>query len=224
MRILIVEGDRQIADFLCNSLRAKGCSITLMSDGETGVIHALKGGNDVVVSGLMLPKMDGISLVRILRAQGRSTPVILLASADEIERCMEGLEAGADDYLLKPLAVAELMARLRSALRRNLRGKPPTLAVANLVFDIARNEARRGGRRIFLSIRETRLLEYLLSAEGRVVSRREIYTSVWGYDFDPGTNLVDVYIRRLREKIDLGEDVPLIHTVRGTGYVLREEA
>lgn len=223
MRLLIIEDDRKTADLLCAGLQAAGCLTVLVSDGEAGLIEALKGGHDAIVSDIMLPKMDGISLVRVLRAQGHSTPVIILSARGEVERRVEGLDAGADDYLPKPFAMSELLARLRSVVRRNWQNRPSTLTVADLVFDTARNEVRRAGKRVDLSTRETRLLECLLRAEGCVVSRRDIITSVWEYDFDPGTNLVDVYVRRLREKLDRGQPVPLIHTVRGLGYVLRAQ-
>lgn len=223
MRLLIIEDDRKTADLLCDGLQAAGCTFALMTNGEAGLIEALKGSYDAIVSDIMLPKMDGVSLVRVLRAQGHHTPVIMLSARGEVERRVEGLDAGADDYLPKPFAMSELLARLRSILRRNIQSRPTTLSVADLVHDAARNETRRGGRRLDLSAREARLLECLLRAEGGVVSRRDIISSVWEYDFDPGTNLVDVYIRRLREKIDRGQAVPLIHTVRGLGYVLRAQ-
>ena len=183
--------------------------------------EALKGGFDALLVDIMLPKLDGLSLVRTLRAQGDTTPVIMLSARGEVEQRVEGLDAGADDYLPKPFAMSELLARLRSLVRRNTQLKPAVLTVADLAFDTTRREARRAGRRIELSSRETSLLECLLRAEGAVVSRRDIIGSVWEYDFDPGSNLVDVYVRRLREKIDRDYPQALIQTVRGLGYALR---
>lgn len=223
MRLLVVEDDRKTADLLCAGLEAAGCATTCLADGEAGLIEALKGGYDAVIADIMLPKMDGLSLVRVFRAQGHAEPVIILSARGEVEQRVEGLDAGADDYLAKPFSMSELLARLRSVVRRTVQAKSSTLMVADLVFDVARAETRRAGKRIELSTRETRLLECLLRAEGGVVSRRDIITSVWEYDFDPGTNLVDVYVRRLREKVDRGHALALIHTIRGLGYALRIE-
>ena len=170
---------------------------------------------------IRLPPRDGLSLVRELRQQGRTTPVIMLSARGEVEQRVEGLNAGADDYLPKPFAMSELLARLRSLLRRNVALKPAVLTLADLTYDVGTRETRRAGKRIELSSRESLLLECLLRAEGRVVSRRDIILSVWEYDFDPGSNLVDVYVRRLREKIDRDHAPVLIQTVRGLGYALR---
>ena len=191
------------------------------ADGESGLTEALKGGYDALLVDIMLPKLDGLSLVRVLRVQGHTTPVIMLSARGEVEQRVEGLDAGADDYLPKPFAMSELLARLRSLVRRNTQLKPAVLTVADLAFDTTRREARRAGRRIELSSRESLLLECLLRAEGRVVSRRDIISTVWEYDFDPGSNLVDVYVRRLREKIDRDFPQALIQTVCGLGYALR---
>lgn len=223
MRLLIIEDDRKTADLLCSGLQSAGCATTWLTDGESGLIEALKGGYDAIVSDIMLPKMDGVSLVRVLRAQGHATPIIILSAQGDVERRVEGLDAGADDYLPKPFAMSELLARLRSIVRRNWQNRPTVLTVSDLVFDTARNEARRAGKRVELSQREVRLLECLLRAEGAVVSRRDIILNVWEYDFDPGSNLVDVYVRRLREKVDRGHATPLIQTIRGLGYALRSQ-
>lgn len=223
MRLLVIEDDRKTADLLCAGLQTAGCSVVSAKDGEDGLIEALKGGYDAIISDIMLPKMDGVSLVKVLRAQGHATPIIMLSARGEVERRVEGLDAGADDYVPKPFAMSELLARLRSIMRRNVHSRPALLSVADLVFDTARGEVKRGGKRIELSSRETRLLECLLRAEGSVVSRRDIILSVWEYDFDPGSNLVDVYVRRLRDKIDRDNPHPLIHTVRGLGYALRAQ-
>ncbi len=223
MRLLIIEDDRKTADLLCTGLLSAGCTTLLLTDGESGLIEALKGGYDAIISDIMLPKMDGISLLRVLRAQGHATPVIILSAQGEVARRVEGLDAGADDYLPKPFAMSELLARLRSITRRNRQNKSSVLSVSDLVFDTARADVRRAGKRVDLSPREARLLECLLLADGAVVSRRDIILNVWEYDFDPGSNLVDVYVRRLREKIDRGHPTPLIQTIRGLGYALREQ-
>ena len=222
MRLLIIEDERKTAALLDSALRQGGCEVVCASDGEAGLNEALKGGYDALLVDIMLPRLDGLSLVRALRAQGHVTPVIMLSARGEVEQRVEGLDAGADDYLPKPFAMSELLARLRSLVRRTTRLKPSSvMTVADLSFDTARREVRRAGRRIELSARETALLECLLRAEGAVVSRRDIIGSVWEYDFDPGSNLVDVYVRRLREKIDRDFPPALIQTVRGLGYALR---
>jgi len=221
MRLLIVEDERKTAALLSATLIKEGGQVTCAQDGEAGLKAAIVGGFDALLVDIMLPKLDGLSLVRQLRAEGHTTPVIMLSARGEVEQRVEGLDAGADDYLPKPFAMSELMARLRSLLRRNSQQKPVVLSVADLTFDQSSRETRRGGKRIELSARESLLLECLLRAEGRVVSRRDIITAVWEYDFDPGTNLVDVYVRRLRDKIDRDFPLALIQTVRGLGYALR---
>jgi DNA-binding response OmpR family regulator len=221
MRLLIVEDEPKTATLLGSTLRNEGFEVVWAEDGKTGLDEALRGGFDVLLVDIMLPNLDGLSLVRELRAGGETTPVIMLSARGEVEQRVEGLDAGADDYLPKPFAMSELMARLRSLLRRNTLAKPALLSVGDLTFDQATRETRRGGKRIELSTKESLLLECLFRAEGGVVSRRDIITAVWEYDFDPGTNLVEVYIRRLREKIDSDSTKSIIQTVRGLGYALR---
>ncbi|WP_395737109.1 response regulator transcription factor [Prosthecobacter sp.] len=221
MHILIVEDDSKTAALLSSALRQEEFDVTHVADGESGLQQALDGSFDALVVDIMLPKRDGLSLVREMRQQGRTTPVIMLSARGEVEQRVEGLNAGADDYLPKPFALSELLARLRSLLRRNVVLKPAVLGLADLTYDTGTRETRRAGKRIDLSSRESLLLECLLRAEGRVVSRRDIIVCVWEYDFDPGTNLVDVYVRRLREKIDRDHSPFLIQTVRGLGYAIR---
>ena len=221
MRLLIIEDERKTADLLSATLKQEGLAVQVASDGVAGLAEALKGGYDALLVDIMLPKLDGLSLVRELRSKGQITPVIMLSARGEVEQRVEGLDAGADDYLPKPFAMSELMARLRSLLRRNSQQKPVVLSIADLTFDQTTREVRRSGKRVELSTREGLLLECLLRAEGGVVSRRDIITAVWEYDFDPGTNLVEVYIRRLRDKIDRDFSPALIQTVRGLGYALR---
>jgi len=221
MHILIVEDDPKTAALLTSALRQEDFEVSHVGDGESGLQNALSGVFDALLVDIMLPKRDGLSLVREMRQQGRATPVIMLSARGEVEQRVEGLNAGADDYLPKPFAMSELLARLRSLLRRNVAHKATVLTLADLSYDPGTRETRRAGKRIDLSSRESLLLECLLRAEGRVVSRRDIIVSVWEYDFDPGTNLVDVYVRRLREKIDRDHSPVLIQTVRGLGYALR---
>lgn len=221
MRILVVEDEKKTAALLAGALKEDACEVVCAFDGEAGLADAQRGGFDVLLVDIMLPKLDGLCLVKQLRALGQTTPVIMLSARGEVEQRVEGLDAGADDYLPKPFSVPELKARLRSLLRRNGQQKPAVLTVADLVFDQATREVRRGGRRIDLSTRESLLLECLLRAEGGVVSRRDIISAVWQYDFDPGTNLVEVYVRRLRDKLDRDATPALIQTVRGLGYALR---
>ena len=221
MHLLIVEDERKTAALLSASLSKEGFDVTCVEDGKSGLEHGVSGGFDALLVDIMLPKLDGLSLVRELRSKGQITPVIMLSARGEVEQRVEGLDAGADDYLPKPFAMSELMARLRSLLRRNSQQKPVVLSIADLTFDQTTREVRRSGKRVELSTREGLLLECLLRAEGGVVSRRDIITAVWEYDFDPGTNLVEVYIRRLRDKIDRDFSPALIQTVRGLGYALR---
>lgn len=220
MHILIVEDDSKTAALLSSALQQEQFEVSHVADGESGLQRALGGGVDALLVDIMLPLRDGLSLVRAMRQQGCTIPVIMLSARGEVEQRVEGLNAGADDYLPKPFAMSELMARLRSLLRRNVALKPTVLTIADLTYDTGTRETRRAGKRVDLSSRESLLLECLLRAEGRVVSRREIISSVWEYDFDPGTNLVDVYVRRLREKIDRDRTPALIQTVRGLGYAL----
>ena len=220
MRILIIEDDPKTADLLGSALGREGFDTSHAPDGEIGFELALKGGFDVLVVDVMLPKLDGLSLVSKLRVKGDTTPVLMLSARGEVGQRVEGLDAGADDYLAKPYAVSELLARVRSLMRRNQQAKPATIPVSDLTFDTASREVRRDGLRIELSTRESQLLECLLQAEGEVVSRRDIIQKVWEYDFDPGTNLVEVYIRRLRDKLHRDNTPALIHTIRGLGYSL----
>lgn len=221
MRLLIVEDEPKTANLLSTAMMNVGFEVVCVDDGQLGLKRAMGGGFEALLVDIMLPKLDGLSMVKQLRAKGDITPVIMLSARGEVEQRVEGLDAGADDYLPKPFAMSELMARLRSLLRRNNQQKETVFAVADLTFDQSLREVRRGGRRIELSAREGLLLECLLRAEGSVVSRRDIISAVWEYDFDPGTNLVDVYVRRLRDKIDRDFTPALIHTVRGLGYAIR---
>lgn len=221
MRLLIVEDEPKTAALLSTALRHEGFEVVWVEDGIRGLEVAIKGGFDLLLVDIMLPGLDGRGLVRELRAKGHATPVIMLSARGEVEQRIEGLDAGADDYLPKPFAMSELMARVRSLYRRNSQQRVALHSIGDLTFDQTTRETRRSGKRIELSTRENLLLECLFRAEGGVVSRRDIISAVWEYDFDPGTNLVEVYIRRLREKIDREGSPSLIQTVRGLGYALR---
>lgn len=221
MKILIVEHERKTSALLKEALLHEQYEVDCAFDGESGLAAALAGDWDVLIADVMLPGMNGLALVASLRAKGITAPILMLSARDEVDHCVEGLDAGADDYLAKPIALSELFARLRSLLRRGPAVRSERIKLADLSYDPATREARRAGRRLELSSRETLLLDALLKAAGQVLSRRDIFRKVWEYDHDPGTNLVEVYIRRLREKIDRNQSAPLIQTVRGLGYAMR---
>ena len=225
MRALIVEDDQTIADFVTRGLREAGFVVDHAADGTTGLDLAGTGGYDVAIVDLMLPGMDGISLIQALRRKGIRTPVLILSARQSINDRVTGLEIGGDDYLVKPFAFPELLARVHALIRRA--SASPTsnqLTVGDLTLDLLTRKATRGGREIeALRPREFALLEYLMRNVGRVVSKTMILSHVWDYSFDPRTNVVDVLVFRVREKIDKGFDSKLIHTVRGIGYVLKME-
>jgi two-component system OmpR family response regulator len=225
MRALIVEDDQTIADFVSRGLREAGFVIDHAADGTTGFDLARGGAYDVAIVDLMLPGMDGISLIQSLRREGIRTPVLILSARQSVNDRVAGLEIGGDDYLVKPFAFPELLARVHALIRRAT-GSPTSnqLTVGDLTLDLLTRKATRGGREIEpLRPREYALLEYLMRNAGRVVSKTMILSHVWDYSFDPRTNVVDVLVFRLREKIDKGFDAKLIHTVRGIGYVLKVE-
>lgn len=210
-----------MADFIRKALQAEGFSVDWFQSGED-LLLALKAQRyDVIVLDIMLPGRDGLQTLQDLRKSGVGTPVILLTARGEVEDRVRGLNAGADDYLPKPFVLAELVARVRALGRRSVEARPVELRIADLSVDTVSREVKRGGRSIELTQREYRLLEYLMRSSGRVCSRMAIVEAVWDYDFDPGSNLVDVYIKRLRDKIDQEGSVRLFNTVRGVGYSLR---
>ncbi len=192
-------------------------------DGEDALMYMTSGVYDCIILDWMLPKKDGVIVLREFRSQGGETPVLMLTAKDAISDRVSGLDAGADDYLTKPFAFDELLARVRALMRRNTGVKENTLQLADLVMDLPKHTVRRGEKEISLTSREYALLEYFLRNQGQVLTRSQIADHVWNYDFDYDSNVVDVYIRYLRNKIDRGFDVPLIHTVRGCGYVLKQE-
>jgi DNA-binding response OmpR family regulator len=224
MRILMVEDEKKLVLFVRKALQAEGFSVDALHRGDEVVGAASNASFDVIILDIMLPGRDGLSVLRQLRERGVQVPVLLLTARGDVSERVEGLNAGADDYLAKPFVLAELVARVRALARRGGESRPVELRLANLTMDTVAHTVRRGERAIELTTREYRLLEFLLKSSGRVCSRMAIVESVWDYDFDPGSNLVDVYIKRLREKIDDPASARLLHTVRGVGYVLRESA
>ena len=223
MRILVVEDDRKVASFIRKGLTEDGYAVDVASDGETGLAMGLDRLHDVIVLDVMLPGKPGFQVVRELRQAKVATPVLLLTARDAVEDKVQGLDAGADDYLTKPFAFAELLARVRALLRRGTAARAPVLQVADLTLDPATRTVARGGEAISLTNREFALLEYLLRNAGRVLTRTMITEHVWDYSFDSATNVIDVYVNYLRKKIDAGRERKLIHTVRGVGYVLKAD-
>lgn len=223
MRILIAEDERSLNRVIKKQLAAAGYSVDCCFDGGEAYDCLSMTEYDLAVLDVMMPVLDGFELVRRLRAVGNSTPVIFLTARDDIEDRVCGLDIGADDYLVKPFAFDELLARIRVVLRKHSGGRTSVLTVGDLEVDTAARKVRRAGREINLSAKEYELLHYLLLNKGIVLSREKIENHIWNYDYEGGTNVVDVYIRYLRKKLDDGFDKKLIHTVRGMGYVLREE-
>jgi len=223
MRVLVVEDEKKTASFVRKALQAEGFAVDVCHDGNDAVAAPAATPYDTIVLDIMLPGRDGLSLLRHWRQNRISTPVLLLSARGELNERVEGLNIGADDYLPKPFALVELIARVRALTRRAGDNKSVVLKVADLSLDTVTHFAERAGRRIELTSREYRLLEYLMRSTGRLCGRMMILEKVWDYSFDPGTNLVDVYIKRLRQKIDAEFEPKLLHTVRGTGYVLRAE-
>ncbi len=222
MRVLVVEDDVEAATYLVKGLRESGHTVDHAADGEAGLTFATTAPYDVMVVDRMLPKRDGLNLVSTLRAEGQATPVLFLSALGEVDDRIKGLKAGGDDYLTKPYAFAELLARIEVLVRRSNPDQVKTkLQVADLEVDLLARKVVRGTTEIDLQPREFRLLEYLMKNAGRVVTRTMLLEHVWEYHFDPQTNVIDVHISRLRAKIDKNFDVPLLHTIRGAGYSLR---
>lgn len=220
MHILIAEDEIKTAAFLAKGLRENGFTADTAGDGRTALRLAEEHIYDAVVLDVMLPALDGWAVVKHLRAAGNNTPVVFLTARDRVEDRVKGLELGGDDYLVKPFAFSELLARLRSVLRRGAQARDEVLSVADLAIDLPRHRAERAGQMLDLTPKEFALLALLARHTGRVLSRVYIAENVWGVDFDTQTNVVDVVIRRLRAKVDAAFGKPLIHTVRGVGYVL----
>jgi DNA-binding response OmpR family regulator len=222
MRVLVVEDEKKTASFIRKALQAEGFAVDVCHHGTEALAAPSATAYDAIVLDIMLPGRDGLSVLRQWRLQHNATPVLLLSARGEVNERVEGLDAGADDYLPKPFALAELSARVRALTRRGTENKLPMLRVADLTLDTVTHRAQRGGVPIELTAREYRLLEFLMRSAGRMCGRMMILEQVWDYGFDPGSNLVDVYVKRLREKIDADFEPKLLHTARGTGYVLKD--
>jgi two-component system OmpR family response regulator len=224
MRLLVVEDDPEVAAYLVKGLKEQGHNVDEAADGKDGLFLANTEDYDAMIIDRMLPALDGLTIVKSVRAAGKTTPMLILSALGDVDDRVEGLRAGGDDYLTKPFAFSELLARLDALVRRTR--QPPaadtTLRVADLELDQLTRIVKRGGEITDLQPREYRLLEYLMHNAGRVVTRTMLLERVWDYHFDPQTNVIDVHISRLRGKIDKGFDKPLLHTVRGAGYIIRE--
>ena len=225
MRVLLIEDDREAAQYLTKGLPERGRVVAHAPVGPRGRVFATSGPYDVLIVDRMLPGLDGLSVIEALRKNGNAVPALVLSAKGSVEDRVAGLRAGGDDYLVKPFAFAELMARLDALVRRSApKAVETTLRLADLEMDLLARTVTRGGREIELKPREFRILEYLLRHAGQVVTRTMLLENVWDYSFDPQTNVVDVHMSRLRQKVDAGAAKPLLQTVRGAGYRLREEA
>ena len=224
MRLLLIEDDTEVAAYLVKGLKEHGWTVDHAADGRNGLFLATAEDYDVMVIDRMLPQMDGLAIVRAVRANGKPSPVLILSTLGEVDDRVEGLRAGADDYLTKPFAFSELLARIEALVRRasTAMTNETLLRVGNLELDLLARVAWRDGKQIELQPREFRLLEYLMRHAGQVVTRTMLLEHVWDYLFDPQTNVIDVHVSRLRSKIDKGFDTPLLHTVRGAGYMINE--
>jgi heavy metal response regulator len=223
MRILVVEDEQKVASFVKKGLEEEGYAVDIAADGEEGLAMALAGVHDLIVLDIRLPKLDGLQVLQALRRDTVTAPVLLLTVRATIEDKVLGLDAGADDYLTKPFAFQELVARVRALLRRRVEADPTVLQIGDLRLDPARRTVSREGERIDLTAREFALLDYFMRNPGRVLTRTMIAEHVWDYSFDTSTNIIDVYVNYLRKKIDAGRASKLLHTVRGVGYVMKAE-
>jgi heavy metal response regulator len=223
MKILVVEDEKKVLKFLQKGLEEEQYAVEVAGDGEEGASLATKGKYDLIILDIMLPKKDGIAVLKEIRKNNILTPVLMLTAKSSTENKVEGLDSGADDYLTKPFSFSELLARVRSLLRRGVSEKSTVLTVADLQLDTVVHKAKRGERVIELTVREYALLEYFMRNVNTVLTRTMISEQIWNYNFDTGTNVVDVYINHLRSKIDEGFEKKLLHTVRGVGYVLKVE-
>jgi DNA-binding response OmpR family regulator len=224
MKVLVVEDEKKIASLIRKGLEAQGFLVEVAHDGDEGYTLATTRPYDAMILDIMLPGRDGLSILRNLRARKIGVPVVLLTARSELNERLEGLNLGADDYLAKPFFIEELVARVHAVTRRASGATQSMLAVADLTVNLLTREVSRGGIVLELTPREFSLLEYLMRAPGRVLTRVQICEQVWSYDFDPGTNLVEVYIQRLRKKVDADSPNKLIETIRGVGYRIKPQA
>ncbi len=224
MRILVIEDDRKISSFLKKGFKEVGYAADVAGDGEEGLLLARQDHYDAIVADLMLPKLDGLGMIERVRAEGIDTPVIILSAKRSVDDRIRGLQAGGDDYMVKPFSFSELLVRVQTLLRRSQRTPQATiLEVGDLKLNLTEHTAERGGEEIDLQPREFALLEYMMRNAGRVVTKTAILEHVYDYSFDPQTNVVDVLVCRLRNRIDKPFDQKLIHTIRGVGYVLKTD-
>jgi two-component system, OmpR family, response regulator len=225
MQLLLIEDDRDAAGYLVRALTESGYRVDHAADGRDGLFLATERTYDAIIADRMLPHLDGLTVIEVLRKQGNRTPVLILSALGSVDQRVEGLRSGGDDYLTKPFALAELLARLEALLRRGqvAPGPETRLRVADLDMDLLGRTVSRGGQRIELTAREFKLLEFLLRRAGQVVTRTMLLEGVWDLHFDPQTNVIDVHMSRLRQAIDKGFDKPLLHTVRGAGYTIRAD-
>lgn len=221
MRVLIVEDDIETQCYVSQGLVEAGHSVEASANGADGLLRARQGGYDLFIVDRMVPELDGLSLVKAIRSAGIATPVLMLTAMGAVSDRVDGLEAGADDYLVKPFSFAELSARVNALARRPPLQADTKLVVGDLVLDRLQRRVRRGETEVDLQAREFQLLELMMLNAGRVVTRTMMLESVWNFRFDPGTNIVETHMSRIRSKIDRGDDAPLIHTIRGEGYVIR---
>lgn len=222
MRVLVIEDDAEAASYLAKGLKESGYAVDIASDGTDGLFFATHETYDALVVDRMLPRIDGLSIVEAMRKSGSTTPVLILSAISQVGERVRGLRSGGDDYLTKPFAFSELLARLEALLRRgNHMSAETVLRVADLELDLLSRTVRRGGKELNLQPREFSILEYLMRHTGQVVTRTMLLEHVWNYHFDPQTNVIDVHVSRLRQKLDKGFETPLVHTVRGAGYCLR---
>ena len=223
MRVLVVEDEKKVGSFIKRALEEESYAVDLCEDGAQGLDLALSGSYDVIVIDLMLPNLPGLEILRRIRKEKIHTPVLILTAQSKVDQKVKGLDAGADDYLTKPFAIDELLARVRVLLRRGTAEAPGILQVDDLILNPATREVTRDGQRIDLTVKEYALLEYFMRHAGRVLTRPMISEHVWDQDFDTFTNVIDVYVNYLRNKIDRGRSRKLIHTIRGSGYMLKDD-
>ena len=223
MRLLLIEDDAEASRYLAKGLQESGYAVDVAADGRDGLFQASQGGYDLIIADRMLPNVDGLTIVQNLRQSGSKTPVLILSALGSVDDRIEGLRAGGDDYLTKPFAFGELLARIEALLRRgNLPEVTTRIRIADLELDLLGRKVVRGGKAIDVTSKEFQLLEFLARRAGQVVTRTMLLEAVWDLHFDPQTNVIDVHISRLRAAIDKGFERPLLHTVRGAGYVLRD--
>lgn len=223
MRILIIEDEKKVADFIKRGLKEEGYSVDVAFDGEEGHFQASSSEYDAIILDLMLPKIDGISLCKKLRVDKISVPVLMLTAKDSVKDKVTGLDSGANDYLTKPFSFEELLARIRALLRKSETATPTKIQISDLILDLLTHKVTRTGKEIILTNKEYALLEYLMRNPGSIVTRTMISEHVWDINFDTFTNVIDVYINYLRNKIDKGHKKKLIHTIRGRGYMIIEQ-